>query len=117
MKLKLTDKNQQIYFSNTGEYKVIFDGIIYASNNGDFKIEIINNSNDEILNVRIPYFKKKGHKNVHFAYFDIREKGNYTINFLNINDLSIKYTLLWTYIFFPSKYKPENIVVLIEKSY
>ena len=58
MKLKLTGKNQQIYFSNTGEYKVIFDGIIYASNNGDFKIEIINNSNDEILNVRIPYFKK-----------------------------------------------------------
>ena len=121
IKIKLTEKDNQINFSRTGKYIIHFDGVYYASNKGNFRIEVKNNENKRLAKLKVPFFKITEfssifHGRIQYAYIYITETGDYILNFKNIKDLKLSNSYIWPFWFLlPSNIKPEEINIEIGK--
>lgn len=117
IQLKLTEKNKQIHFSYKGKYIVFFEGVRYASNKGNFKIEIKSNKTNNLAKVKVPLLKSNDNffkGRIHYAYIKISEIGDYTINFENIQDLKLSNNIIWPLWFIlPSSVNPNKVLVEI----
>ena len=118
IQLNLTEKNKQIHFSYKGKYIVFFEGVRYASNKGNFRIEIKSNKTDKLVKVKVPFLKSSEgnlfNGRIHYAYIEIPEIGDYTINFINIEDLKISNNIIWPLWFIlPSSVNPNRVLVEI----
>lgn len=116
---KLNENTNIVNFTKAGFYSICFTGGKSISNRNQFSATI---SKDNLkLNISQKTLKFRfNHKSdfaVEFLSFVISETGEYKIEFKNINDLSVKDSMLNSKAFFQKKKSIENINVLIKESF
>lgn len=116
---KLTENTNIVNFKKAGFYSLCFTGGKSISNSKKFSTTI---SKDNLkLNISEKPLKFRfNHKSdfaVEFLSFVISETGEYQIEFENINDLSVKDSMLKSKSIFQKKKPIESINVLIKESF
>lgn len=118
IQLKLTDIDRKIRLEKKKKYIIYFDGVYYASNKGNFHIEIKNTETNEQIAVNVPFLKRTEytpfHGRIQYAYAYITKPGDYIINFKNIDDLKLSNSPIWPLWFIlPSNIKPDKVLIEI----
>jgi len=119
IELRITDQVVHHRLIGTA-YDIVFVGVMYATNKGDFRIEFENLETGEVIIAKEPRFQireRVGSKGaIRYATVGIEKRGEYAIRFVNIEDLKTDRSMLppmrWV---FPLPLKPEKIKVLIRR--
>ena len=115
----LVSEGKNVFLNSKKRYSLCFLGAGFVSDKGKIIVELKSTEGKLIpLHKTLPNyrFRRNGTIGLEYWYFNIEKDGIYNLNFVNINDLIIKDSMLISKRIFQKNRRAEDLKILLKES-